>query len=644
MADRMERTGFSHFLLIAAVLLLDCFPVLLSAQSVEDTSLLIPTIEVQAPRIQYQSFGSSSDRWALDSNSLFRADQLSDLVQQKGGIFVKSYGIGSLATASIRGGTAGHTALNWNGLPLNSAALGLSDLALVPLSLVDQVDLQKGGSSALWGSGAIGGTLSLRNTAPAAGWRLGLRESWGSFGRQGHHLSLAHGGKRFSFRSRIFRQQARNDFPFRIRADQPEQRLTHANWQQEGFMQEWYWQPHPKHQINVHAWWQQTERELPPTTTQTRSEATQKDDALRLALHWQFQGARSRWQSRTAYFMEDILYENPLQSLVAPTQFRTFIQEVEHQMPLTRHLTWQAGLHFMAPQATATGYPAGIRQDRLALFTSLRWYATDRWRLQLAGRQEWVQNIATRPVPSLGIDFQATDQLAIKAKVSRNYRVPTLNDLYWQPGGNPNLLPEEGWSQELGFHLASKATSPPWHIHATVFNRSIQHWILWSQPPDQPFWSANNISRVWSRGLEFAANYHRRTGRIRHQLAASYQWVKSTNQSAITRPDIPKGTQLWYVPVQQAQLSWEGRYKTVFLSYTHQYTGATLGVNEDLDSYFLGHAGLGYRHSGSSWGSSLSFRLQNCWNTHYRVIERRPMPGRHFAIHLTIYGERSPQK
>ena len=43
-----------------------------------------------------------------------------------------------------------------------------------------------------------------------------------------------------------------------------------------------------------------------------------------------------------------------------------------------------------------------------------------------------------------------------KASVSRNYRFPTLNDLYFLPGGNPGLNSEKGVAYEAGLSFAGK--------------------------------------------------------------------------------------------------------------------------------------------------------------------------------------------
>jgi len=73
--------------------------------------------------------------------------------------------LGSIATSAIRGASAGHTVVVWNGLALQSPMLGLLDLSMLPSGLVDEVSIQYGGQSTLWGSGAIGGVIHLNNQA-----------------------------------------------------------------------------------------------------------------------------------------------------------------------------------------------------------------------------------------------------------------------------------------------------------------------------------------------------------------------------------------------------------------------------------------------------------------------------------------------
>lgn len=41
-----------------------------------------------------------------------------------------------------------------------------------------------------------------------------------------------------------------------------------------------------------------------------------------------------------------------------------------------------------------------------------------------------------------------------KASITRNYRFPTLNDLYFLPGGNPALNNESGFTYETGLSFS----------------------------------------------------------------------------------------------------------------------------------------------------------------------------------------------
>ena len=50
---------------------------------------------------------------------------------------------------------------------------------------------------------------------------------------------------------------------------------------------------------------------------------------------------------------------------------------------------------------------------------------------------------------SAGIVFNLLKkELKLKGSTAYNYRFPSMNDLYWRPGGNPDVKPEEGYSYD----------------------------------------------------------------------------------------------------------------------------------------------------------------------------------------------------
>ena len=131
----------------------------------------------------------------------------------------------------------------------------------------------------------------------------------------------------------------------------------------------------------------------------------------------------------------------------------------------------------------------------------------------------------------------------IKAKLSRDYRLPTLNDRFWIPGGNPSLKAENGWSQEITFSWNKNFRNWSWSYQVTGYNRLIHDWIIWVRKENQSFFSPENIAKVWSRGIEqnMKVTHSSANGSILSTFFASYTFLKSTNEVDVTHPMLPKG-------------------------------------------------------------------------------------------------------
>ena len=119
-------------------------------------------ITITTDRLTIYSAGTKNLRFDEKTLLQHRHRNLSDLLQDESPIFIKSYGLGGLATTSARGGSAQHTAILWNGFQINNASTGQIDLSLIPMQSAGSVAIQYGGSCALWGSGAVGGAIHLQ--------------------------------------------------------------------------------------------------------------------------------------------------------------------------------------------------------------------------------------------------------------------------------------------------------------------------------------------------------------------------------------------------------------------------------------------------------------------------------------------------
>ena len=601
-----------------------------------DTVLMMPTIEISAPTIRTQAVGGRVDRWSSEVLQNNGGASVADLLKRESNVFVKSYGLGSIATTAVRGASAGHTVVVWNGIALQSPMLGLLDLSMLPSGLMDQVGIQYGGQSTLWGSGAIGGVIHLENqTTFTEKSSVDLQSSYGSFSTFQQQVVLKKSNKKWSSTTRLFNQTATNDFTYRIRADLPTKTQTHAAVKQKGFLQELGFQTSNNQQWTVYFWTQKAEREIPPTTTQTRSEAFQVDDFIRTTVQWKKTGLRHTLQAKVAHFSEGIDYQDASIGLRALSDFKTTIGEVEGIWKKSTNTAFHWGINDTYTTAKADSYSTNRSENRTALFIALQ-HQKGPWKAQLNFRQELVDSTLVPIMPSMGIETKLQEQLLIKAKVSRNYRLPTLNDRFWEPGGNANLQAEKGWSEEVGLHTFGAKKNHAWSYSLTGFNRHIDNWILWSIAPGNSFWSANNITKVWSRGIEQRIRYTFSTKNWTLAIKGGYDYIRSTNQVALESPRIAAGEQLIYVPIHQGFAKAEIAYGTLQAVYNHTFTGASQGISDALASYQLGDLRIQYRHTLNKWDILIFIQANNIWNTNYRVIERRAMPGRYYQIGINI--------
>ena len=131
----------------------------LFSQGIRDSVFRIEGVSVEAERIFLkEEAGMKQSR--VDSTVLQTkaALSLSELLSENTSVFIKKHGRGALATASFRGTAASHTQVNWNGISLNSPMAGMVDFSLIPVYLIDELNLKHGPASLADGTGGIGGS------------------------------------------------------------------------------------------------------------------------------------------------------------------------------------------------------------------------------------------------------------------------------------------------------------------------------------------------------------------------------------------------------------------------------------------------------------------------------------------------------
>ncbi len=619
------------------LLLLCCTPLFALAQVEADS--LLPAVEITG--LLHESFTVGVKRQQLDSLSLQlqRGQSLASLLQSRSPLYLREYGPGQLTTVSFRGTSSSHTAVLWNGLNINSPTLGQTDFSQIPVFALENVQVQYGSSSALYGSDALGGSIQLQ-TKPQQwrqGWSARLRQEAGSFGSYFTGVAGNWANRQWQTDVRLYRRTAENDFPYTntLKRAQPRERNVHSAFWQQGGVAQIGFRPAPEHELWLQAWWQKGSRQVQPPIGSTSGSDEQQDEALRLNLQYRRVLPLGEWQLQSGLIDEEMIHNG------SGFRARQFIAKTDWETELSHKLLLQVGGQWNWRKATNENYSRD--EDRLEAFTRLRWQPHQSWVTSLNLRQIVTDQLWGPLSPSIGTEVALLPYLKAKASGGRHYRVPTLNDRFWPWFGQPDLKPEIGWNTEAG--LISEELDlfgGKFQADINAYWLWIDDWIMWRPavapgPDGEPVsgWGPKNLRSVYSRGYEMGLRWQHSI----LELGGNAAYTRSENSVALNEFDRTVGQQLPFVPLWKAS-SWLRVAKAGWLGELNgQYTGRryTTGVEDDAQSlpqYYLLNLSAGKTWQLQNHSLGLLLQLRNLLDHQYQNYENRAMPGRSYNLTL----------
>src|SRR5690606_21752078 len=86
-----------------------------------------------------------------------------------------------------------------------------------------------------------------------------------------------------------------------------------------------------------------------------------------------------------------------------------------------------------------------------SVMLNMHFKPSDYFAMYILMRAEYYDSRMMPLIPSGGFEWQVIHNkpVLLRANFARNFHKPTLNDLYWIPGGNEDLLPEDGITGDL---------------------------------------------------------------------------------------------------------------------------------------------------------------------------------------------------
>ena len=562
-------------------------------------------------------------------------------------VFIKTYGQGSLATSSFRGAGATQTQVLWNDVPINSPMLGQTDFSLFPVFFIDAITLNSGANSLKNASGSFGGNISMSSVT---NWKkniaASLHQELGSFGYHGTFFSFSAGNTKFQSRTRLFFSGAENDFSFnnidKDRYNPPTEMRLDAQYNQKGVAQDFWLRDGGSNQLHIALWAQDNDRMIPPTTLVLHhpGNESQTQQFTRITGNYTHFGDHITFNYRSAWLYDNLVYENVISEILSTNITNSFINALESKYSINSKLSIVGSVAFDYHRVSSSNYPDIAERTQGSMSLSFDYKPFNWLQITAMSKEEFVDQAWSPFIPLLGVKVGGKNKsVTLHGNIAGNYRMPSLNDLYWNPGGNPDLLPEKGYSTEVGVLWRKKLQDITLTAGATVFQNDIQNWIQWLPDSVFSYWTPQNLKHVIAKGIESQLEMSWSAGESTLAIKGMYQYVSATVVSSDIQNDGSLNKQLIYVPQHSGNIQARWKFKQLELFYTHQLYGKRYTSADNkryMPAYYLGDCRLSYSLLHGRTGLLLTLKANNLFNTDYQAIAHQPMPGRHFSAGVRI--------
>jgi iron complex outermembrane receptor protein len=575
---------------------------------------------IKADRLLYNFSSTQNVQILKDSVFVRSKSSLTNLLDFNSAIYFKENGLGMVSSPSFRGTTAQQTAVIWNGININSQLNGQTDFNVINTRDFDVVAIRSGGGSVIYGSGAIGGSIHLNNSLFfGKGFTNDAFVGYGSFNTQDVSLHTNFSDEKISIGFSVAYASSDNDFKIRSRDRNNEngQFYNVSTSTQLGY------KINPKNTIRFYNQTFYSDRHF-SLVLPSDSKTKYLDLNTRNLLEWENKQDKFLSVLRTAYLTEKYqFFENIERDDFSFGAAKSFIGNYQLNYNLSNKtlITGIAELN----STTGTGTNATENRRDIVAFSGLLKRNSLKWNYEVSVRKEATSNYESPLLFALGTKYQLLRNYAFSFNASKNFRIPTFNDLYWIGSGNENLNPELSHQVEFGNYFQFKNFS----VSATGFYYNIEDMIRWL-PNSNGLWQPINTDHVISYGLESQLKFYKEWQNHQLTLNANYAYVVSENEAT--------NKQLIYVPFHKVSGSVNYQYKKIKTYLQHNFVGDVFiqsdnNPNEIVPAYFIQNLGFDYTFKSNQ---TIGFTVRNLFNVDYQSVADRFMPGRNYNIYINF--------
>jgi outer membrane cobalamin receptor len=612
------------------------------------------------------------------------ARNIPELLESVAGVYVQESGASSGGSqVRIRGSLPEHVLVLVDGQKINPSGSGTADLSTIPIEMVEQIEIYKGGASARYGPDALAGAINIvtHRKGPSAHFSTEAERAWGRWKGELYGLSLIDviPVDRFSSKLSYSRRRSVGDYDFAYRNEPSAVRDTLISGTRINNASDAYnyftsgsYRFNGKLRLFFTGQYYSSRRGLPGAALNQNRSAASSDRRRLLNTHFQYAGSISHdfklelgfsrfeqhFADRESYVKYDGRYTNDVFTIRHSQRHLVLPQNrLDFGMELRRDILYHSDA--VRPQFSM----GKTVRDDFGLFL------TDEHRIDLSGlviaddisfdaafrydytttskdSTSWEDTVRTNNVeyisPKVGVVISKGDRLryALRANYGRSLRLPSINALFWKGDtrakGNPGLKPEKSEHSEAGFEVGARVGPVSLSGGMTYFHSYIRDLVVWT--PSAGVWKPVNLERSRITGHEDYVEI----ALFDKKVSLSYQ---NTITTAVNRS--PNHTihnkRLVFSPHYITTITTRVDYKFLSASYSARLVDSayTLPANTKYySSYRVDDLRVGLDFIiADVWHLAIDYKLYNVRDESYLLMADYPMPGREWNVGFKVtYG------
>ncbi|MFD2727323.1 TonB-dependent receptor plug domain-containing protein [Hyunsoonleella rubra] len=545
---------------------------------------------------------------------------LTGLLAFNSNLYFKENGFGMVSSPSFRGTNASQTAVVWNGININSQLNGQTDFNTINTTSFDAIDIRSGGGSVQYGSGAIGGSIHLNNNLEFdSHFDTSVRLFCGSFNTKMTNVSSSFGNSKFSANIGIAYVDSDNDYKY-LGTDMVNENGEFNNLNLDvnlGYVLS------EKDVLKLYHQSYDGKRHFSGTLVAI-GRSKYEDENFRTMLEWTRISGSITSKLKAVHLNEKFKYfENKDNAIFSFGKVNTFIANHNLNLRVSDALQFRSilelnhfdggGSSFGDPKRTAFSATVLMNHKPSKCFE-----------YNLNIRKDYTSDFENPLLFSVDGAYKVSDVYTIQLNGSKNFRIPTFNDLFWQSGGNLDLDPEESYQVDLGQNFRFKH----FNVILNTYYINTKDLIQW-RPDNGGDWRPINVAKSHSHGAEMEARTAFKINEHQFSFGGHYSYTVSEN--------LETKRQLIYVPFHKGNVSVAYSRKAFSAFYQHLFNGDVFIIEDELDGFNVGNIGVGYLlNSSGNVQYDINFRVNNLYNKNYQNVALRPMPNRNYQILTTI--------